>query len=65
MPKQKSHKGLLKRVRVTATGKIVRGQAGRRHLLTTKSRKRKRQLRRKAGMVGADLKRTFRALRLA
>ncbi len=44
MPKQKTRKGLAKRIRVTRTGKIVRGKAGRRHLLSNKSGKQKRQL---------------------
>jgi large subunit ribosomal protein L35 len=62
MPKQKTRKGLAKRVRVTRNGKIVRGKAGRRHLLSGKSRKRKRQLRAKATVAAVDVKRTMRAL---
>lgn len=44
--KRKTHKGLAKRIRITATGKLKRGKAGKRHLLSSKSRKRKRNLRR-------------------
>ena len=62
MPKQKTRKGLAKRIRVTRRGKIVRGKAGRRHLLSGKSRKRKRQLRRKTTVAAADVQRTKRAL---
>ena len=46
MPKQKTHRGMAKRVRKTARGKFLRGQAYKRHILTSKSRKRKRGLRR-------------------
>lgn len=44
MPKLKSHRGAAKRFHKTGTGKIVRGHSGARHILTTKSRKRKRTL---------------------
>ena len=46
MPKFKPHKGLRKRVKVSAKGKIVRKQAGKSHLLSNKSGKRLRRLRR-------------------
>jgi large subunit ribosomal protein L35 len=62
MPKQKTHKGLAKRVRVTKTGKVMRGQAGARHLLSTKSGKRKRQLRSTASVAAVDEARIKRAL---
>jgi large subunit ribosomal protein L35 len=45
MPKMKSHKASRKRFRVTATGKLKRRQAGKKHLLSHKTGKRKRQLR--------------------
>lgn len=44
MPKLKTHKGAAKRFKKTAGGKIKRGHAFSRHILTTKSTKRKRQL---------------------
>jgi large subunit ribosomal protein L35 len=44
MPKLKTHKGAAKRFKKTATGKIKRGQAFKRHILTSKATKRKRQL---------------------
>jgi large subunit ribosomal protein L35 len=44
MPKLKTHKGAAKRFRVTANGKIKRGHSHARHILTSKSTKRKRNL---------------------
>jgi large subunit ribosomal protein L35 len=45
MPKMKTHKASRKRFRVTASGKLKRRQAGKKHLLSHKTGKRKRQLR--------------------
>jgi large subunit ribosomal protein L35 len=45
MPKMKTHKGSQKRFKVTGSGKIKRSQAGKKHLLSHKSGKRKRHLR--------------------
>ena len=45
MPKAKTHKGSAKRFRVSATGKLKRAQAGKKHLNSHKTGKRKRQLR--------------------
>ena len=45
MPKQKTHKGAAKRFKVTASGKVVRHQAMHSHILTKKTTKRKRNLR--------------------
>lgn len=47
MRKLKNKKGLLKRVRISKNKKGLHGSRGRRHLLSGKSAKRKRQLRRK------------------
>ena len=44
MPKLKTHKGAAKRFKKTGTGKVVRNHAFARHILTTKSRSRKRRL---------------------
>ena len=44
MPKQKTHKGLSKRVKITATGKILRGRVGGGHLMSGKNAKRRRKL---------------------
>ena len=45
MPKLKTHKGAAKRFKVTASGKITRGSAFKRHILTSKTTKSKRQMR--------------------
>jgi len=44
MPKLKTHKGASKRFKKTGTGKVVRGHAFSRHILTSKARSRKRKL---------------------
>ena len=44
MPKLKTHSGAAKRFKKTGTGKIKRGHAFKRHILTSKGTKRKRQL---------------------
>jgi large subunit ribosomal protein L35 len=45
MPKLKTNRGAAKRFKVTASGRVKCGQSHRRHILTKKSTKRKRQLR--------------------
>ena len=52
MPKMKTHKGSKKRVRVSANGKLKSSQAGKKHLNSPKSGKRKRHLRSKVVDVG-------------
>lgn len=42
--KLKTHKGTKKRFRKTGTGKLMRNKANKRHILTKKSRSRKRKL---------------------
>ncbi|HKN87857.1 MAG TPA: 50S ribosomal protein L35 [Nitrospiraceae bacterium] len=44
MPKLKTHKGAAKRFKRTGSGKLMRKKAGRRHILTSKARDRKRRL---------------------
>jgi len=44
MPKQKSHKGLSKRVKITATGKVKRHRTGGGHLMSGKNAKRRRKI---------------------
>ena len=44
MPKLKTHKGAAKRFKKTATGKVKRGHSHLRHILTSKSQKRKKKL---------------------
>jgi large subunit ribosomal protein L35 len=62
MPKMKTHRGAAKRFRKTATGKIKRGHAYTSHILTKKSPKRKRQLRKSTLISPADEKRVKRLL---
>jgi large subunit ribosomal protein L35 len=45
LPKQKTHKGAAKRFKVTGTGKLTRHQSMHSHILTKKTTKRKRNLR--------------------
>ena len=44
MPKIKTHRGAAKRFKATAKGKFVRGHAFARHILTSKTTKKKRKL---------------------
>ncbi|HHL39651.1 MAG TPA: 50S ribosomal protein L35 [Deltaproteobacteria bacterium] len=54
MPKIKTNRGAAKRFRTTATGRIKRNKAGRRHILTSKPEGRKRSLRKAAYVSRAD-----------
>ena len=54
MPKLKTVKGVKDRVKVTGTGKLVSYQAGRRHLLTGRPAKLKRQHRKQHVMSDHD-----------
>lgn len=45
MPKQKTHRGAAKRFKVSATGKVLRHHSETSHILTKKTAKRKRKLR--------------------
>jgi large subunit ribosomal protein L35 len=45
MPKLKSHRGAAKRFKKTGTGKFVRSKAFKQHILTSKTRSRKRAMR--------------------
>ena len=51
MPKMKTKSGAAKRFRVRGSGSVKRSMAGKRHILTKKSTKSKRQLR---GVTGVD-----------
>lgn len=55
MPKLKTHRGAAKRFRLTAGGKAKRSQAFKRHILTKKTRKRKRHLDQEVAVAAADL----------
>jgi len=56
MPKLKTHRGARKRFKVTASGKIKRSKAFGRHILTKKSSKRKRNLKRSTLVVKSEFK---------
>ena len=56
MPKNKTHSGAKKRFRITGTGKVMREQANKRHLLEHKSSRRKRRLSGDLVVSAADVK---------
>lgn len=62
MPKMKTNRSAAKRFKVTKTGKVVRSKAYKRHLLTSKNRKTKRQLREDVVLDKGDAKRIRRLL---
>jgi len=62
MPKLKTNRGAAKRFRVTGTGKIKRKKAYASHILTKKSSKRKRQLRKQTVATKSDAGRIRRML---
>lgn len=62
MPKMKTKRGAAKRFRITRNGKIVRRKANHSHILTKKSRKRKRRLRDGDVVAAPDKKRIKRML---
>ncbi len=57
MPKMKSNRGAAKTFKKTASGKFKRKKAYRSHILTSKTRKRKRNLRKATLVSQADAKR--------
>lgn len=67
MPKNKSHKGFLKRVRISKSGKVRHRSAYHKHLSSNKTGKRLRQLRKDRYLSNPDAKRLekllFRRLR--
>jgi large subunit ribosomal protein L35 len=62
MPKQKTNRSAAKRFRTTGSGKLRRQRAYRSHILTKKSSKRKRRLRKGTLVAKADEKRMKRLL---
>jgi large subunit ribosomal protein L35 len=62
MPKLKTHSGAAKRFKRTATGKVKRGHAYARHILTTKTRKRKRKLDHSVILSKADTAKVLRMI---
>ena len=61
MPKMKTKKSVAKRFKVTGTGKIKRTHDGRNHILTKKTRKRKRNLK-QAAYVYKQYERNIKAM---
>ncbi|ENY68578.1 50S ribosomal protein L35 [Metamycoplasma auris 15026] len=57
MPKMKTKSGLKKRIKITATGKVKRGNAYRSHLAQNKTTKQKRQSRKLSMLSASDFKR--------
>jgi large subunit ribosomal protein L35 len=62
MPKLKTHRGAAKRFKKTASGKILRSAAFKRHILTSKTTKRKRGLRGDKAVADGDVPRLERML---
>ena len=64
MPKNKTHSGTKKRVRVTGSGKLMRERTNKRHLLEHKSSKRTRRLGMDAEVAKSDVPRLKKLLGL-
>ena len=62
MPKMKTHSSSKKRFSLTAKGKVKRAKAYRRHLMASKTAKRKRQLRSSAYIADVDVHRFVKLL---
>jgi len=56
MPKMKTHKSSAKRFKVSSSGKIIRSKAYKSHILTKKTAKRKRNLRKDTTVSSAEVK---------
>ncbi|HEX3121497.1 MAG TPA: 50S ribosomal protein L35 [Candidatus Acidoferrum sp.] len=56
--KLKTHRGAAKRFKITATGKIKRSHAGKRHILGTKAPGRMRKLKKLTSVSKADMLKT-------
>lgn len=62
MPKLKTHKGTEKRIKVTGSGKLTRGRAFGNHMLSKKSKSRKRVIKTSALVSGGMAQNVKRAL---
>ena len=62
MPKMKTHRGAAKRLKKTGTGKLKRMRAYKSHILTKKTQKRKRRLRKPDLVSKGDHKRLLKLL---
>jgi len=63
MPKQKTHKATRKRVKVTARGKVLVRPTGARHMMSGKSGKSRRHMRRARPLKAADRAHALRSLK--
>lgn len=63
MPKQKTHKGMKKRFRLSASGKVKHRKRFRGHIMSSKSSKRKRHLRQDAVVTGFQAAKVLEGLR--
>jgi large subunit ribosomal protein L35 len=59
MPKQKVHKGLKKRVKVTATGKVKHKRSGAGHLMSSKNAKHRKRVTSSTIMTDTRMKSTL------
>ena len=64
MPKQKTHSGAKKRIKVTGSGKLLREHAGKRHMLERKSSKLTRRLTGTTEVAQSDAKKMKKLLGL-
>lgn len=62
MPKMKTHSGAAKRFKKTGSGKFTHKREGMSHLLSHKSRKRKRRLKKVAVVTGGQLKKVKKSI---
>ncbi len=62
MPKLKTHSGAAKRFKKTGTGKVKRSKAFKRHILTSKTTKKKRHLDMETTVDKADQKKVKRMI---
>ncbi|QHG92368.1 50S ribosomal protein L35 [Coxiella endosymbiont of Amblyomma sculptum] len=64
MPKLKTNRGAMKRFRVTGRNIIKRSASNHNHILTKKSQKRKRRLRKLHRVVGSDVRAVKKMLKM-
>ncbi len=64
MPKMKTHKGTAKRIKITASGKLVRERAFGNHILSKKSAARKRNMATPAVITGKNSRNIKKALKI-
>jgi large subunit ribosomal protein L35 len=64
MPKQKTHSGAKKRIKITGSGRLLREKAGKRHLLERKPSKLTRRLTGTTEVAPSDAKKMKKLLGL-